>query len=61
MSLLNREIFWPPADELTEVAERIRGRLGDWPAWLCMCTASRSPGRLNRQSYRCSIAMNGET
>jgi thiamine-phosphate pyrophosphorylase len=32
MSLLNREIFWPPADELTEVAERIRGRLGDWPA-----------------------------
>ncbi|SAL46341.1 thiamine phosphate synthase [Caballeronia humi] len=32
MSLLNREIFWPPADELTEVAERIRGRLGEWPA-----------------------------
>ncbi|MGZ2743478.1 thiamine phosphate synthase [Burkholderia stagnalis] len=23
--------FWPPADELTEAAERIRARLGDWP------------------------------
>jgi thiamine-phosphate pyrophosphorylase len=43
MSLLNREIFWPPADELTEVAERIRTRLGDWPAaaspWrICLMT-----------------------
>lgn len=33
--------FWPPADELTEAAERIRARLGDWPqpavAWrLCL-------------------------
>lgn len=25
-----RGIFWPPADELTEAAERIRVRLGDW-------------------------------
>ncbi|WP_086382606.1 thiamine phosphate synthase [Caballeronia sordidicola] len=34
MSLLSqdREIFWPPADELLEAAERIRRRLGDWPA-----------------------------
>ncbi|SAK85316.1 thiamine-phosphate pyrophosphorylase [Caballeronia hypogeia] len=32
MSLLNREVFWPPADELIEVAERIRARLGEWPA-----------------------------
>ncbi|WP_080403279.1 thiamine phosphate synthase [Burkholderia ubonensis] len=23
--------FWPPADELTEAAERIRARLGEWP------------------------------
>ncbi|PLZ01359.1 thiamine phosphate synthase [Burkholderia sp. WAC0059] len=27
-----RELFWPPADELNEAAERIRARLGDWPA-----------------------------
>ena len=26
-----RELFWPPADELTEAAERIRARLGEWP------------------------------
>ncbi|WP_213781535.1 thiamine phosphate synthase [Caballeronia sp. dw_276] len=34
MSLLtqDREIFWPPADELLEAAERIRRRLGEWPA-----------------------------
>jgi thiamine-phosphate pyrophosphorylase len=32
MSLLGREVFWPPADELVEVAERIRARLGEWPA-----------------------------
>jgi thiamine-phosphate pyrophosphorylase len=25
-------VFWPPADELLEAAERIRRRLGDWPA-----------------------------
>lgn len=24
-------VFWPPADELAEAAERIRARLGDWP------------------------------
>lgn len=27
----DRELFWPPADELTEAAERIRAHLGDWP------------------------------
>ena len=32
MSLLNHEVFWPPADELIEVAERIRARLSEWPA-----------------------------
>jgi thiamine-phosphate pyrophosphorylase len=34
MSMLtqDREIFWPPADELLEASERIRRRLGDWPA-----------------------------
>ncbi|KAF1013722.1 MAG: thiamine phosphate synthase [Burkholderia sp.] len=26
------ELFWPPAEELAAVAERIRVRLGDWPA-----------------------------
>ncbi|TDV05651.1 thiamine phosphate synthase [Paraburkholderia caballeronis] len=31
LTLKNRELFWPPADELTEAAERIRARLGDWP------------------------------
>ena len=48
MSLLNREIFWPPADELTEVAERIRARLGDWPAastqWRICLTAPDAHG-----------------
>jgi len=29
--LAGRDLFWPPADELTEAAERIRARLGDWP------------------------------
>lgn len=24
-------VFWPPADELAEAAERIRAKLGDWP------------------------------
>ncbi|MEQ5839974.1 thiamine phosphate synthase [Paraburkholderia acidicola] len=28
---LTGDRFWPPADELTEAAERIRSRLGDWP------------------------------
>lgn len=31
LAFANREIFWPPADELTEAAERIRARLGEWP------------------------------
>jgi thiamine-phosphate pyrophosphorylase len=48
MSLLNREIFWPPADELTEVAERIRSRLGEWPAaskeWRICLTAPDAHG-----------------
>jgi len=48
MSLLDREVFWPPADELVEVAERIRARLGDWPAastrWRICLTAPESPG-----------------
>jgi thiamine-phosphate diphosphorylase len=30
LRLQGRELFWPPADELTETAERIRARLGDW-------------------------------
>jgi thiamine-phosphate pyrophosphorylase len=31
LRLQDRELFWPPADELTATAERIRARLGDWP------------------------------
>lgn len=31
LTIKGRELFWPPADELTEAAERIRARLGDWP------------------------------
>ncbi len=31
LAFADREIFWPPADELTEAAERIRARLGEWP------------------------------
>jgi thiamine-phosphate pyrophosphorylase len=31
LPLSGRDLFWPPADELTEAAERIRARLGDWP------------------------------
>lgn len=29
--LLAREVFYPPADDLLGMAERIRARLGDWP------------------------------
>ena len=29
--LAGRDVFWPPADELSEAAERIRATLGDWP------------------------------
>jgi thiamine-phosphate pyrophosphorylase len=47
MSLLDREVFWPPADELVEVAERIRARLGEWPAasarWRICLTVPESP------------------
>jgi len=32
MSARFPDAFWPPADELAEAAERIRARLGDWPA-----------------------------
>ncbi|EDT00216.1 thiamine monophosphate synthase [Burkholderia ambifaria IOP40-10] len=32
MSARFADAFWPPADELAEAAERIRARLGDWPA-----------------------------
>jgi thiamine-phosphate pyrophosphorylase len=45
MSMLSqeKEVFWPPADELLEAAEQIRRRLGDWPAgskqWrICLST-----------------------
>jgi thiamine-phosphate pyrophosphorylase len=31
LPLADRDLFWPPADELTEAAERIRARLGEWP------------------------------
>ncbi len=31
LSMLSKEVFWPPADELLEDAERIRRRLGEWP------------------------------
>jgi thiamine-phosphate pyrophosphorylase len=48
MSLLGREVFWPPADELIEVAERIRARLGEWPAastrWRICLTVPDAPG-----------------
>ncbi|TDN67786.1 thiamine phosphate synthase [Paraburkholderia sp. BL10I2N1] len=42
-----RDLFWPPADELTEAAERIRSRLGDWPTthapWRICLTAPDEP------------------
>ncbi|GLU34431.1 thiamine phosphate synthase [Trinickia caryophylli] len=31
LSFTGREVFWPPADELIEAAERIRAHLGEWP------------------------------
>ncbi|MFC0402202.1 thiamine phosphate synthase [Paraburkholderia rhizosphaerae] len=34
LKLAGRDLFWPPADELTEATERIRARLGDWPPTL---------------------------
>lgn len=48
MSLLDREVFWPPTDELIEVAERIRARLGEWPSvstrWRICLTVPEAPG-----------------
>ncbi|CAN7185691.1 thiamine phosphate synthase [Trinickia sp. LjRoot230] len=48
LPLTRREYFWPPADELTEAAERIRARLGEWPradvAWRICLTPPDEPG-----------------
>lgn len=45
---LSREVFYPPADELLEAVERIRARLGDWPAatapWRICLVPPASPG-----------------
>jgi thiamine-phosphate pyrophosphorylase len=47
LKLTGRDLFWPPADELTEAAERIRARLGDWPPthapWRICLTAPDAP------------------
>ncbi|KNH04349.1 Thiamin-phosphate pyrophosphorylase [Candidatus Burkholderia brachyanthoides] len=47
MSLLGHEVFWPPADELVEVAERIRAKLGEWPVasarWRICLTVPDAP------------------
>ncbi|SEB22271.1 thiamine phosphate synthase [Paraburkholderia sartisoli] len=47
LPLSGRECFWPPADELTEAAECIRARLGDWPPthapWRLCLTAPDAP------------------
>ncbi|CAG4916881.1 thiamine phosphate synthase [Paraburkholderia saeva] len=47
LPLSGRDLFWPPADELTEAAERIRARLGDWPpthaSWRLCLTAPDAP------------------
>ncbi|WP_084170179.1 thiamine phosphate synthase [Paraburkholderia ferrariae] len=47
LRLQDRELFWPPADELTATAERIRARLGDWPPthapWRICLTAPDTP------------------
>lgn len=32
LAFADREIFWPPADELNEAAERVRACLGEWPS-----------------------------
>jgi thiamine-phosphate pyrophosphorylase len=51
MSMLSqdKEVFWPPADELLEAAERIRRRLGEWPAaskqWRICLSAPDHPSR----------------
>jgi thiamine-phosphate pyrophosphorylase len=47
LKLTGPDLFWPPADELTEAAERIRARLGDWPPthapWRICLTAPDAP------------------
>ena len=47
LALKDRDLFWPPADELTEATERIRARLGDWPPthapWRICLTAPDQP------------------
>jgi thiamine-phosphate pyrophosphorylase len=47
VSFAEGDIFWPPADELTEVAQRIRKRLGEWPqagsAWRICLIAPEQP------------------
>jgi thiamine-phosphate pyrophosphorylase len=47
LTLKNRDLFWPPADELVEATERIRARLGDWPPthapWRICLTAPDEP------------------
>lgn len=48
LAFADREIFWPPADELIEAAERIRARLGEWPRgqtpWRICLTPPEAPG-----------------
>ncbi|MGF6983916.1 thiamine-phosphate pyrophosphorylase [Paraburkholderia atlantica] len=47
LTLKDRDLFWPTADELIEAAERIRARLGDWPPthapWRICLTAPDEP------------------
>ncbi len=47
LPLSGRDLFWPPADELTEAAGRIRACLGDWPEsdapWRICLTAPDAP------------------
>ncbi len=49
MLLQDKEVFWPPADELLEAAERIRRRLGEWPAaskqWRICLSAPDHPSK----------------
>ncbi|MGN6083687.1 thiamine phosphate synthase [Trinickia sp.] len=48
LTLSERDLFWPPADELMEAAERIRAQLGDWPsatrAWRICLTPHETVG-----------------
>nr|WKF57497.1 Thiamine-phosphate synthase [Paraburkholderia busanensis] len=47
LTLRDRDLFWPPADELIEATERIRASLGDWPPthapWRICLTAPDEP------------------